>query len=163
MKKTIFKIAVASLVCLFAGVNAFSQSDEAMKQKIESLNKQMTKSMVEGNYDAAVSFYASDAISMPNNSQMLKGVEAIKSSNEMMKQSGAKIKTFETKTSEVRTCGTQFVEIGTYKMSMTIPGMQSDYEDHGKYLTIWEKKSDGSLKIKVEMWNTDVNPMGGNM
>ncbi|HEX3007031.1 MAG TPA: DUF4440 domain-containing protein, partial [Bacteroidales bacterium] len=158
MKKSIFNFGAMLLCFLFAGINAFSQTDEAMKQKIESLNKQMAKSMVEGNYDAAVSFYASDAISMPNNSQMLKGVEAIKSSNEMMKQSGAKFKTFETKTTEVRSCGTQFIEIGTYTMSMTIPGMQNDYQDHGKYLTIWEKQSDGSLKIKVEMWNTDVNP-----
>jgi ketosteroid isomerase-like protein len=46
---------------------------------------------------------------------------------------------------------------------MNIPGMPNDFEDQGKYLTIWEKQSDGSLKIKVEMWNTDVNNMGGQM
>jgi ketosteroid isomerase-like protein len=32
-------------------------------------------------------------------------------------------------------------------------------EDTGKYLTLWEKQADGSLKIKVETWNTDKNPM----
>jgi hypothetical protein len=25
-------------------------------------------------------------------------------------------------------------------------------------MTIWEKQNDGSLKIKVETWNTDTNP-----
>jgi ketosteroid isomerase-like protein len=32
-------------------------------------------------------------------------------------------------------------------------------EDHGKYLTVWEKQKDGSLKVKVETWNSDVDPM----
>jgi ketosteroid isomerase-like protein len=31
-------------------------------------------------------------------------------------------------------------------------------DDHGKYLTIWEKQKDGSLKIKIETWNSDVDP-----
>lgn len=163
MKKTIFNSVVVLLVFAYTGLNVYSQTDEAIKQKIESLNKELSKSMIEGNYDAGLAFYANDAVSMPNNAQMLQGVEAIKKSNETMKQSGAKFKTFETKTMQVKSCGNQFTEIGTYKMSMTIPGMPNDYEDHGKYLTIWEKQPDGSLKIKIEMWNTDVSPMGGNM
>ena len=50
-------------------------------------------------------------------------------------------------------------EIGTYKISMTMPNMDKPMEDHGKYLTIWEKQKDGSLKVKVETWNSDVDPM----
>ncbi len=36
------------------------------------------------------------------------------------------------------------------------------WNDHGKYMTIWEMQDDGSLKVKVETWNTDVNPVDGN-
>ena len=50
-------------------------------------------------------------------------------------------------------------EIGTYKMNRSMPGMDKPMDDHGKYLTIWEKQKDGSLKIKVETWNSDVDPM----
>jgi hypothetical protein len=44
-------------------------------------------------------------------------------------------------------------------------GMPGEIEDAGKYLTIYERDADGALKIKVETWNTDVNPMmmGGGM
>ena len=42
---------------------------------------------------------------------------------------------------------------------MTMPNMDKPMEDHGKYLTIWEKQKDGSLKVKVETWNSDVDPM----
>jgi hypothetical protein len=34
-----------------------------------------------------------------------------------------------------------------------------DISDKGKYLTIYERDANGSLKIKVETWNTDLNPM----
>ena len=40
-----------------------------------------------------------------------------------------------------------------------MPGMEKPMDDHGKYLTIWEKQKDGSLKTKIEIWNSDVNPM----
>ena len=35
-------------------------------------------------------------------------------------------------------------------------------QDHGKYLNIWQKESDGTLKIKVNSWNSDINPMSMN-
>jgi ketosteroid isomerase-like protein len=30
--------------------------------------------------------------------------------------------------------------------------------DNGKYMTVWEKQSDGSWKVKAETWNSDNNP-----
>jgi hypothetical protein len=33
-----------------------------------------------------------------------------------------------------------------------------EWADQGKYITIWEEQPDGSMKIKVETWNTDTNP-----
>jgi len=32
------------------------------------------------------------------------------------------------------------------------------WDDHGKYMNIWEKQDDGSMKLKAETWNSDVNP-----
>lgn len=155
MKKNIFNTSLAFAILLFISVSAFSQSDAELKQKIEKLNKEMAKSMLEGNTMANLSYYAPDAISMPNNGKMCEGVDAIKKSNEEMMSSGTKIKSFETNTSTVKSCGKMITEIGTYKISMSMPGMEK-MEDHGKYVTIWEKQADGSLKIKVEIWNTDV-------
>ena len=149
--------------CFFVGISTYAQTDEQLKQKIESINKELSKAMIAGDNATVLKYYASDAISLPNNSKLIEGLDAIKKSNESMMQSGAKIKTFESATKQVKSCGNTITEIGTYKMSMTIPGMSSDYEDEGKYLTIWEKQSDGSLKIKTEIWNTDKQPMGGGM
>ena len=50
-------------------------------------------------------------------------------------------------------------EIGTFKMNASMPNFDKPIDDHGKYLTVWEKQKDGSLKIKIEIWNSDVDPM----
>lgn len=55
--------------------------------------------------------------------------------------------------------GNLITEIGSYKINMSMPGMDKPMDDHGKYLTIWEKQKDGSLKVKIETWNSDLDPM----
>jgi ketosteroid isomerase-like protein len=75
--------------------------------------------------------------------------------------SGMKMTNVEFTTKQVQTCGDMIIEIGNYNISMEMPMMGQPIDDKGKYVTIWEKQSDGSLKIKIETWNTDINPMEG--
>lgn len=161
--KTIMPVLLTALLLCSTNLIGFSQTDQELKLKIEGINKELAKAMIEGDFSKSLKYYSNDAITMPNNSKMVQGIDEIKKSNEAMIQSGIKMKNFEATTLQVKSCGTQVTELGTYKLSMTIPGMPNDYEDHGKYLTIWEKQADGSLKIKIEMWNTDVSPMPGAM
>jgi ketosteroid isomerase-like protein len=139
-------------------MNTYSQSNDELKAKIEKLNKEMAKNMIQGNNEANLSFYTPDAISLPSYETMHEGVEAIKKSNAEMMSSGMKVKSFETKTLKVITYDKIVTEIGTYKISISMPNTEAPMDDNGKYLTIWEKQKDGSLKIKIEMWNTDNNP-----
>jgi ketosteroid isomerase-like protein len=161
--KTFTPVLFTVLLVGLIRVNGFSQTDQELKQAIEGINKELAKSMLEGDFSKSLKYYSNDAITMPNNAKMVQGIDEIKKSNETMIQSGIKMKTFEANTLQVKSCGNLVTEIGTYKLSMIIPGVPGDYEDFGKYLTIWEKQADGSLKIKIEMWNTDVSPVPGTM
>jgi uncharacterized protein (TIGR02246 family) len=140
-------------------LSATAQSNDEIKDKIVKINQQMAKAMMEGNAQATLGFYTKDAISLPNYGEMVKGIDAIKKSNEAMASSGMKVNSMEFNTVMVNTYGNVVSEIGTYKMNATMPGMANPIDDTGKYLTLWEKQPDGSLKIKVETWNTDKNPM----
>jgi ketosteroid isomerase-like protein len=160
MKTIYLRSAAFMFVLMFAACVAFSQSSAEYKTKIESMNKEMAKNMLSGNSAKNLSLYTEDAISMPANEPMADGLPAIKKSNEEMMKSDMKVTSFEPTTLKVMVNGNQVTEIGTYKFSMTMPGMDKPMDDHGKYLTIWEKQKDGSLKIKIEIWNSDVNPMG---
>jgi ketosteroid isomerase-like protein len=157
MKGTILKSACLLIVVLFTTNVVFSQTNEEYKAKIEKMNKEMAKAMLEGKSN--LSIYTPDAISMPSYEPMHMGIAEITKAHEAMMKSGWKATACEINTSKVMKNGDQIIEIGTYKITMTMPGMEKPMDDHGKYLTIWEKQKDGSLKTKIETWNTDVNPM----
>ncbi|MFH1738875.1 MAG: hypothetical protein ABIH23_07685, partial [bacterium] len=44
-------------------------------------------------------------------------------------------------------------EIGSYEMSMDIPGM-GNVDDTGNYVSIWKQQEDKSWKLHAEIWNT---------
>jgi ketosteroid isomerase-like protein len=159
MKIISLKTALLLIVIHITSSIVFAQTNEEYKTKIEKINKEMTKYMLEGNTEKNLSLYTSDAISMPSYEPMHEGIAAIRKASEAMMKSGMKITSFEPTTLKVMTNGSLITEIGTYKISMSMTGMDKPMDDHGKYLTIWEKQKDGSLKIKLETWNTDVNPM----
>ncbi len=158
MKRTIVSVCVMIVVLLMANL-AQSQSNADYKAKIESINKDMAKNMLAGNTEKLLSLYTDDAISMPAYSPIHEGIAAIRKASDEDAKSGSKVTFFEPTTLKVIANGNLITEIGTYKMSFTMPKMDKPIDDHGKYLTIWEKQKDGSLKIKVEIWNSDVNPM----
>jgi ketosteroid isomerase-like protein len=158
MKNMNLKLAGIFVVALIMTINTYSQKSDDTKAKIEKLNKDMAQAMIDGNSEKTLSLYASDAISLPNYKKMVEGIDAIKMSNEEMIKSGMKVKTFETTTLKVTNCDNLVIEVGTYKMSFTMAGMDAPMSDNGKYITVWEKQKDGSLKIKIETWNTDNNP-----
>jgi uncharacterized protein (TIGR02246 family) len=162
MKTNILQLGCFICIALLTAMKANSQSDAELKAKIEKINKEMASAMIEGNMQKSLSYYADDAISMPNNGKMLEGKDAIRKSNEEMMKSGSKVKSFEATTLKVKSCENMVTEIGNFKISFLMAGKPEPMEDHGKYVTIWEKQKDGSLKVKVEIWNTDVNNMKMN-
>ena len=158
MKRTIATTGLFIVVFLTANI-AFSQSESEYKSKIEAMNKEMVKDMLAGNTAKILTNYTEDAISLPSYQPMAQGLAAIKKSSEEMAKSGVKFTSFTPTIVKVLVNGNHITEIGTYKISMTMPNMPAPMEDHGKYLTVWEKQKDGSLKVKIETWNSDVDPM----
>jgi len=160
MKRMSMIRTVVLFVAMVTAVSVFGQQTARdLQTQIEDLNKVMVKSMLAGDIESNLSLYTEDAISLPSNEPLREGIAEIRKGAEEMSKSGFKVTSFEPKTVKVIPEGKLVTEIGTYKIKFTMPGMEEPMEDHGKYLTIWEKQSDGSLKIKVDTWNSDVNPM----
>jgi ketosteroid isomerase-like protein len=155
--KTISVIVSLMMLSIFTVFG--QQSARDYQSAIEDLNKQIADAMINGNTEESLSFFTDDVISMPNYGPMLQGIDELRKANEDMDKSGVKIISFKPVITKVIPSGDQVTEIGTYKISMTLPGSDEPVEDHGKYLNIWERQSDGSLKIKVETWNSDTDPM----
>ena len=157
IKKSSASLIVGFVLILTA--NLFSQTlKEEMLKKVEQWNKQFSAAMVANDKAKMLSFYADDAYSLPSYTPMLVGKKAIENSMNMDENSGMKILSFKFNTKDLWINDDQMCEVGTYDLSMTMGEPGNPTQDHGKYLTIYQKQKDGSWKIKADMWNTDLNP-----
>lgn len=159
MKRTSVSAVLMLLALLFVSRSTFSQSGSEYKTKIVAINKEMAKYMMEGNTEKNLGLYTADAISMPSYSPIVEGIAAIRKASEEMAKTPVKYNAFELTTLKVIPTGNLIIEVGTYKLNVSMSGLDKPVDDHGKYLTVWEKQKDGSLKIKIETWNSDINPM----
>jgi len=152
--KNLFLTCVA---ILFVASQLYAQDEAELKAKFNEMNKEFSQMMVDGNHSGMLKWYEDDAISMPSYQPMIKGIDALKKAQEMDKQMGTKITAFTLETTDVMPAGDYILEIGLYRISMVLPGMGA-IDDNGKYMNVWEPQDDGSMKIKVDIWNTDLNP-----
>jgi len=144
---------------LFTASLLNAQDTAELMKKIQMMNDESAKKMVSGEEAGMWANYTDDIISMPSYEPTLKGLDACKESYKKMNESGMKMTAFKSTVTDVMQSGNFIVDIGTYEITMTMPQMgDMPWTDHGKYMTIWEMQDDGSLKIKVETWNTDTNP-----
>ncbi len=154
--KKLFAILFAFL---FAASLLNAQDTAELMKKIQMMNDESAQKMVSGDVAAMWAIYSDDVISMPSYEPMLKGIEACKQSYKKMTESGVKMTAFKSTVTDIMQSGNFVVDIGTYEITMTVPQMgDMPWTDKGKYMTIWEMQDDGSLKVKAETWNTDVNP-----
>ncbi len=154
MKKMIFII----VVLLIGVTQLYSQDIGEVKATIEKNNSEFAKLMVGDNFEEMLEYYSDDIISMPSYQPMLRGVNALVEAHNMQQESGVKTTAFNLTTTDIMAAGDYFIEIGTYSITMTIPGMEMPWDDHGKYLNVWKWDDEGLLEIVVDIWNTDVNP-----
>lgn len=125
-----------------------------VRQEIRAMMDKAEKDMMSGTFDTTFMNYTDDAISMPNNSPMLKGKAAFREYSALMASAGMKFTDVKFTTEDIMVGTPYIIEVGTYVMTVHMaggPGMT----DKGKYLNVYQRMADGSLKARVETWNTD--------
>jgi ketosteroid isomerase-like protein len=152
------KLTLVLLSFLLGVTQLYSQDIGEIKAEINKMNAKFSKLIIEDDFDAMLNFYSDDIISMPSYQPIIRGVEEMKKQHASEQQSGVKITAFDLKSTDVIPAGDYFIEIGIYTITMVLPNMELPWDDHGKYLSVWKEDKDGQLKVKIETWNTDINP-----
>ena len=144
-------------MCIMSSM-LFAQDISEVKAKIKGMNDSFSEMMINNDHQGMIMYYTEDCISLPSYQPMLRGIDAIKKSSEMQEQSGMKTTAFSLTTTDLWETGDYYIEIGTYNITMELPQMKMPYTDNGKYINVWQKFDDGSLKLKADIWNSDLNP-----
>jgi ketosteroid isomerase-like protein len=161
MKKNYLIAFVVVLAVSIGSTTLFGQSEKAdkLKAKIEKMNAKMIKAMHADDHETLSAMYVDDVYSMPSYSPMVIGKQKMIEREKENQEAGFKMLDMKFDVVDVIPAGNYAIEIGKYEVTMKMPQMEGPMNDKGKYVTVWEEQKDGSLKIKVETWNSDVNPM----
>jgi ketosteroid isomerase-like protein len=152
MKKCLF-----IFVCVLVVPIIISAGD--IEKKISKINREMEKMMITSDLEGMLDFYTDGAYSLPNFSPMMHGKDEFLQAHKEGEKMGIKILKFKLENIDIIEGGKLVVEIGKYSMTMTMAGMPDPMDDEGKYLNVYEKQADGSLKIVVDTWNADKSPV----
>ncbi|MCP5053240.1 MAG: SgcJ/EcaC family oxidoreductase [bacterium] len=127
--------------------------------KFQKIGDKMAKAVLTDDHQTLMAMYEDDAYSLPSYAPILKGKKAMAEHAKKQHEAGMKMKTFSLKVVDVFGDDQQKIVVGTYDLTIILPGMKEAMPDKGKWLNVWNKQKDGSWKIKAGTWNSDVNPM----
>jgi ketosteroid isomerase-like protein len=157
MKRLIFNTIAASLLMLIS-FGTFAQSTGDMKSFITKTNQEMMDLIKSGNYNALDKYYDAEAVSLPNYRAKEIGYKLILNNNLGRQKGGYEILDGKKTTTELIVGQDMMVDIGTYTLTATFPGLSEPKVDNGKYLNVWKKNKEGVWKLVAETWNADKSP-----
>jgi ketosteroid isomerase-like protein len=160
MKKTILILILGVILllqstCILTG----REAKEDLKAIVDDIGNKAEQCFLSGDVDALLQFYCDDVVSMPNFHPMVKGKVDLKRKTEAILATGMKFESLESTTLDAQGSGDMVYEIGTFRQTILMPGAQEPLEQNGKYVTIWKRQPDGKLRIAVEIYNSDTDPV----
>jgi uncharacterized protein (TIGR02246 family) len=151
---TILCIVVTLLVALgITTVNVQTVMAENVRQAVEAGNATFMDAFNRGDAAAVATFYTDPATLMPPNSGMIRGRQGIQDFWQAGIQGG--MKDLSLTTVEVQASGNTAYEIGKFSLTAQPKG-QDPVMVSGKYVVVWQRQSDGSWKLHVDIWNSSM-------
>ena len=157
MKNKKMKLILIIAFSIIASVSLSAQDTNfiSLKAKIDSTNKIIDEAALKQDFETIAAYYTDDVITLPNNEPLIQGKKAFIDNEKNAAKRGIKILSIKSTLIDLFSSGDLIHEIGTYEISLEIPGVPYPITDKGKYLVIWQQQNDGTLKIKLETWNND--------
>jgi ketosteroid isomerase-like protein len=152
------KINVFIFLLLFS-CTALAADTTAIEQALRDLDAQWSAAAGAKNLEKTVSFYSADAIVMPPNAPAATSSEAIRKGWQDLLASPGLVISWKTTKVEVAKSGDLACLSGTYELTMN-DASGKPINDHGKYVEVWEKQSDGKWKCGTDIWNSDLSAPG---
>ncbi len=159
MKKLLVLVACVATLALMYGCQPQSQTPPDTKAAdetaLKNLDAEWSKAAGTKDVDKTVSYYAADAIVLPENGPAVSSKDAIRNVwKGMLTAPGFSGGWTGTKVEVARSGDIGYVT-GTYSMTMN-DASGKPATDKGKFVEVWKKQSDGSWKCAVDIWNSDL-------
>jgi uncharacterized protein (TIGR02246 family) len=123
---------------------------DSAKPALNAVLMQWTEGMTKGDPTMTAGTYASDAVSMGPNTEPVSGAAAIMDFQKAFLAAGT-VTDVSAKTDELYPVPPDMIlEFGSYALTLTPKGGKPA-PDHGRYVNLWKKQSDGTWKVYRDM------------
>src|SRR5438034_11529403 len=155
MKPKLLFVCGCVFLLSFTFADTAAAADTKIEQALRDLDAKWSAAAGAKDVDKTVSYYSEDAVVMPPNAPSAKTRETIRSAwKEMLTTPGAAISWKATKV-EVAKAGDLAYVSGTYEETMT-DASGKPVKDRGKYVELFKKQANGTWKVIVDIWNSDL-------
>jgi len=124
------------------------------RNAIDAVNKRFVDRFNQGDAVGAAKVYASDAIVMPPNGNLVRGQSAIAEFWKGAYTSG--VRNVALTTTEFAIHGSYAHELGTYQLEVRKPDGSVVARDNGKYMVLWKRSPGGEWQWYRDIYNSSV-------
>jgi beta-lactamase regulating signal transducer with metallopeptidase domain/ketosteroid isomerase-like protein/Tfp pilus assembly protein PilF len=136
-----------------------NETEAELIKQMGDVTEALIQAFNEGDISTTLSYYTEDGMSLPDQHEAAMGKGALHKLQLEARDEKAKIHSIRGVEQQVWICGDFIFEAGRCMLSFKSPKLRFLLSDWRKYLTIWTRQTDGSLKIKLDCWNLDVIPI----
>ncbi|GIK37107.1 MAG: hypothetical protein BroJett011_09400 [Chloroflexota bacterium] len=126
----------------------------SIRAEIEKLTAQFAKAVTNKDFAALGPFYEERARLLPPGAPMVEGQAAIQAAQQKMIEGG--VQALDLECADVIEAGDFAIEIGRTTVTIQLLGLFSITRT-GKSVVVWRRQNDGTLKIVVDMFNSDTH------
>ena len=148
-------ILIAALVAAIA-VNVVASAGKDSADTLRQLEAEFMKATAEHGSQGYISYYADDAVEVPNNDSIIQGKANIAKTMEFLDDKNNHL-TWTPVGADISASGDLGYTYGTYEF-ISSDRNGKPVVDHGKYTSIWKKQKDGSWKVVLDMGNAGSEP-----
>jgi uncharacterized protein (TIGR02246 family) len=146
MKRWMTIVSAATLMALAAGCKP-ADTHDADVQAIHAVEAQWNQDYATRDVTKLMTHYADEAVLMAPGMDAMTGKSGIQTIMQRMVADPAMSLKFEATVVDVSKSGDLGYAQGAYTMAMTDPGTKQAVHDHGNYVTVFRKQTDGSWKV----------------
>jgi len=148
-------LAIAGLLSLAGCAKKTAPIDtKASEDAVKAADLEWSKAAAAHDLNGVFSFYASDAVVLPSNKEMLTNKSAVQKSWMDMLTPNVDL-SWTPMWVEAAKSGEMVYVVGSYTMTSKA-GKGKTVTDHGKYMEVWKKQPNGSWKAIADTWNSDL-------
>ena len=135
---------------------ASASAPQANADTLRQLEAEFMKATAERGSQGYLSYYAEDAVEVPNNAGLIQGKANIAKTMEFLDDKNNHL-TWTPVGADISSSGDMGYTYGTYEFASSDRNGKP-VVDHGKYTTIWKKQKDRSWKVVLDMGNAGIEP-----